>query len=135
MTTKSHEPHRPGLRTVTRRHFFEQASFGIGGLALASLMDGVVLASDSGGVRLQGEGRAARTLQFTPRIKRVIYLFMAGAPSQIDLFDPKPILTKHDGQDIPEEVIKGERIAFKIGREACREREESRGDKKNRTRG
>ncbi len=45
-------------------------------------------------------------------MKRVIYLFMAGAPSQIDLFDPKPALTKHDGQDIPEELIKGERFAF-----------------------
>ena len=37
---------------------------------------------------------------------------MAGAPSQLDLFDPKPALTKHDGQDIPEELIKGERFAF-----------------------
>ena len=37
---------------------------------------------------------------------------MAGAPSQLDLFDPKPALTKHDGQDIPEEFIKGERFAF-----------------------
>src|SRR5687767_9093647 len=97
-------PQPRGLRTVTRRHFFEHASFGIGGLALASLMDDVVLA--------QSQGAAGRTLDFAPKVKRVIYLFMAGAPSQIDLFDPKPALTKHDGQDIPAEFIKGERFAF-----------------------
>ena len=92
------------LRSITRRHFFEQASFGIGGLALASLIDDVVLA--------QGSRPSPYTLDFAPKVKRVIYLFMAGAPSQIDLFDPKPALTKHDGQDIPEEFIKGERFAF-----------------------
>ena len=68
----------PALRAVTRRHFFEQAAFGIGGLALASLMDQVVLADAGAASR-----RAA--LHFAPRAKRVIYLFMAGAPSQIDL--------------------------------------------------
>src|SRR4051794_5833378 len=94
------------LRHVTRRHFFEQASFGIGGLALASLMDRVALASS------QGATSPAHTLQFTPKVKRVIYLFMAGAPSQLDLFDPKPVLAKHDGQPIPDEFTKGERFAF-----------------------
>jgi hypothetical protein len=89
----------PSLRALTRRHFFEQASFGIGGLALASLLDNAV-------------GAQTRGVQIAPKAKRVIYLFMAGAPSQIDLFDPKPALAKHDGQDIPEEFIKGERFAF-----------------------
>ena len=101
---ESARPDSPILRTVTRRHFFEQASFGIGGLALASLMDQVVLAG--------AQAQTSSVLHFTPKVKRVIYLFMAGAPSQIDLFDPKPALTKHDGQDIPEEFIKGERFAF-----------------------
>src|SRR5262245_43532231 len=95
------------LRHITRRHFFEQAVFGIGGVALASLMNDSVLA--------QGTSLPAG-LQFVPKAKRVIYLFMAGAPSQIDLFDPKPALTKHDGQDIPEEFVKGERFAFIKGR-------------------
>ena len=98
------------LRSITRRHFFEQASFGIGGLALASLIDTTVLARGSTPQALAGA--RARTLDFPPKAKRVIYLFMAGAPSQLDLFDPKPALTKHDGQDIPEELIKGERFAF-----------------------
>jgi hypothetical protein len=95
---------RQGLRTVTRRHFFEQTSFGIGSLALASLFDSVLLA--------QAQSPAAPVPHFAPRVKRVIYLFMAGAPSQLDLFDPKPALKKHDGQDIPAELIKGERFAF-----------------------
>ena len=55
-------------------------------------------------------------MRFPPKAKRVIYLFMAGAPSQLDLFDPKPTLTKHDGQDIPDELVKGERFAFIKGK-------------------
>jgi len=98
------------LRTMTRRHFFEQTSFGIGGLALASLLDSTALAAPQLVRRSFGEG--GRALDFPAKAKRVIYLFMAGAPSQLDLFDPKPSLTKHDGQDIPEEFIKGERFAF-----------------------
>ncbi len=94
------------LRDITRRHFFEQASFGIGGLALASLIGTRVSARD------QAAALQAQALQFAPKAKRVIYLFMAGAPSQIDLFDPKPVLSKHDGEDIPAEFIKGERFAF-----------------------
>ncbi len=104
--------HAMPLRHITRRHFFEQAAFGIGGVALASLMDQGMLASQ---VTATTPGSVS-ALQFAPRAKRVIYLFMAGAPSQIDLFDPKPALTKHDGQDIPEEFIKGERFAFIKGR-------------------
>jgi hypothetical protein len=95
------------LRSVTRRHFFEAASFGIGGAALASLMGDVVRAQAT---------TATPKLSFAPKAKRVIYLFMAGAPSQIDLFDPKPTLVDHDGQDIPEEFVKGERFAFIKGR-------------------
>jgi hypothetical protein len=105
------------LRSVTRRHFFEQASFGIGGLALASLLDTRVIAtSATSATSVQSQpsmdGRPARALDFAAKAKRVIYLFMAGAPSQLDLFDPKPALTRHDGEDIPEELIKGERFAF-----------------------
>jgi Protein of unknown function (DUF1501) len=103
MAHSNPRPPSDTLRTITRRHFFERTSFGIGGLALASLLDSVVGAQ----VRSQPDGR-----QFAPKAKRVIYLFMAGAPSQLDLFDPKPALKKHDGQDIPEELIKGERFAF-----------------------
>ena len=76
-------------------------------------MDDVVLAGAPPQERAVGPTAARR---FAPRAKRVIYLFMAGAPSQIDLFDPKPTLVKHDGQDIPDELVKGERFAFIKGK-------------------
>jgi hypothetical protein len=56
---------------------------------------------------------------FAPRAKRVIFLHMAGAPSQIDLFDPKPVLARYDGTPAPEELIRGERFAFIRGTPMC----------------
>jgi hypothetical protein len=53
---------------------------------------------------------------FPAKAKSVIYLFMAGAPSQVDLLDPKPTLQKYDGQNIPDEFVKGERFAFIKGK-------------------
>ncbi|HEX9001156.1 MAG TPA: DUF1501 domain-containing protein, partial [Blastocatellia bacterium] len=91
------------LRDLTRRHFFKQAAgFGIGSLALSSLMNSQLLAAPS--------GDAPVGPHFAPKAKRVIFLFMAGAPSQLDMFDYKPKLNQYDGQDIPEEFIKGERF-------------------------
>lgn len=90
------------LSDITRRHFFKQAAgFGIGSMALGSLMNDQLLASSVSPI--------------APKAKRVIYLFMAGAPSQLDMFDYKPALQKYDGQPIPEEFIKGERFAFISG--------------------
>jgi hypothetical protein len=102
-------PH--SLRHLTRRHFFEQAAFGLGGVALASLMGEAAFAQSQNTIARAGSA-VPPGLQFVPKAKRVIYLFMAGAPSQLDLFDPKPVLASHDGQDIPEEFVKGERFAF-----------------------
>ncbi|MGE0883164.1 MAG: DUF1501 domain-containing protein [Blastocatellales bacterium] len=94
------------LQEITRRHFFKQAAgFGIGSMALASLMNDGLFATPT------GEDKAMAP-HFAPKAKRVIYLFMAGAPSQLDMFDYKPALQKYDGQPIPEEFIKGERFAF-----------------------
>jgi hypothetical protein len=108
---------------LTRRHFFRQAGFGIGSLALASLIDERLLASAgvAGGAMdatHSADAAAARALalaagpHFAPKAKQIIYLFMAGAPSQIDMFDHKPKLQQYDGQPIPEEIVKGERFAF-----------------------
>src|SRR5256886_16125119 len=55
---------------------------------------------------------APRLPQFKPKAKRVIYLFMGGAPSQLDLFDHKPALAKYNGQPVPEEVVMGQKYAF-----------------------
>jgi len=82
------------LLDITRRHFFGQAGFGIGAAALTSLFKPALFA------------------QSPAKCKNVIYLFMAGGPSQLDLFDYKPALMKFDGQPCPEELIKGERFAF-----------------------
>ena len=55
---------------------------------------------------------APQPAHFAPKAKNIIFLFMAGGPSQIDLFDPKPKLNALDGEKIPEDIIKGERFAF-----------------------
>ncbi|MDZ7637456.1 MAG: DUF1501 domain-containing protein [Bryobacterales bacterium] len=91
------------LQGLTRRHFFGQAGqFGIGAAALAALSNQGLLAATQ---------KAAGT-HHAPKAKSVIFLFMAGAPSQLDIFDYKPLLNKYDGQAVPEEVTKGERFAF-----------------------
>ena len=90
------------LHQITRRHFFQQSGFGIGALALSSLLNDKLLAQNI-------------KPHLAPKAKRIIYLFMAGAPSQLDLFDYKPALLKYDGQDCPPEYLKGERFAFTKG--------------------
>jgi hypothetical protein len=95
------------LRAITRRHFFRDVGFGIGSLALTSLANDRLFAEQT--------ATAVRT-HFAPKAKQVIFLFMAGAPSQLDLFDHKPLLQKHDGEEIPSGVIpEGERFAFVRG--------------------
>ncbi|MFN8140008.1 MAG: DUF1501 domain-containing protein [Fimbriimonadales bacterium] len=89
------------LKEITRRTLFKNIGYGVGAAALTSLLNDELLAQSVGAKP-----------HFAPKAKRVIYLFMAGAPSQLDLFDPKPVLAKHDGQDCPEEYLKGERFAF-----------------------
>jgi hypothetical protein len=91
------------LQAVTRRHFFRQAGFGIGSAALAHLLRRDLFAAGPDGVRAP---------HFAPRARNVIYLFMAGAPSQVDLFDEKPKLAALDGTSAPEDIVKGERFAF-----------------------
>jgi Protein of unknown function (DUF1501) len=110
---RADEATRAFLQAATRRHFFREAGFGIGSLALLALLDDRLFAEsvgDAGGH--ESDPLAVRPPHFAPRAKRIIYLFMAGAPSQVDLLDPKPKLQQHDGQPIPEEFVKGERFAF-----------------------
>src|SRR5450755_408204 len=89
------------LKASTRRHFFKQAGFGIGAAALGNVL---------------GSNAFATGPMFPAKAKSIIYLFMAGAPSQVDLFDSKPTLQKYDGQNIPDEFVKGERFAFIKGK-------------------
>ncbi len=107
------------LRLQTRRHFFQSCALGVGKIALASLLADGALASaqqpphpplappgSGGGV---GGGRRP---QHRARAKNVIYLFMAGGPSQLELFDYKPRLAALDGQPIPESYLRERRFAF-----------------------
>src|SRR6187401_2551704 len=97
-------------RLITRRWFFRQCGVGLGSIALASLLQpGQALAA--------AKAKGANPLtphppHFKPKAKRVIYLFMAGAPSQLDLFDYKPALSKYNGKPVPPEVVKGQKYAF-----------------------
>ncbi len=94
-------------RAVTRRHFYRDCGVGLGKIALASMLVGTRAASAAGADPL-----APRPPHFAPKAKRVIYLFMAGAPSQLDLFDNKPDLVKFDGKPVPADVVKDQRYAF-----------------------
>jgi hypothetical protein len=105
MQNPESNPESKQLLDITRRHFFGRAGFGIGSLALSALLDDRLFAS-------QTNPLAARKPQFEAKAKSVIYLFMAGAPSQLDLFDYKPKLNQYDGQAVPPELVKGERFAF-----------------------
>ena len=96
--------------SMTRRHFFRRSTAGValGIPALASLLakDGFAAAP---GIDPKTGGLLGFP-NFAPKAKRVIYLHQSGAPSQIDLYDPKPILTKWKGQDLPDSVRMGQRI-------------------------
>ena len=96
---------------LTRRDFFGRFGLGLGGVALTQL--------------LQSEARAASPFKgildqphFPPKAKRIIYLFMAGGPSQLDLYDYKPVLNERQGQDLPESVRNGQRLTGMSGFQA-----------------
>jgi hypothetical protein len=100
----------PQLQHRTRRHFLRESAAGIGGMAFASM--------------LADEGQAAPQVvnplepkdgHFEPKAKRVIYLHMTGSPPNLDLWDYKPELVKHDDEDCPQQFLEGKRFAFTTG--------------------
>ncbi len=97
-------------RLVTRRWFFRQCGVGLGSLALASLLNPGQ--ATAGSASQLPNPLAPRKPHFAPKAKRVIYLFMGGAPSQLELFDYKPTLAKYNGKPVPPEVVKGQQYAF-----------------------
>src|SRR5437867_1566125 len=94
------------LKAITRRHFFAQSGIGIGAIALSALLNENLLAAGA------DNPMNPRPPHYTPKAKKIIFLFMAGAPSQLDLFDFKPKLKELNEKNIPEEMIQGERFAF-----------------------
>ncbi len=109
---------------LTRRHFLSKTSVGIGSAALASLLsDARAMGPDepsrAGSGVLSGQGSLAidpasggvlKAFHLAPKAKRVISLFMSGGPSQLDLFDFKPLLNTMNGKDLPESVRLGQRL-------------------------
>ena len=98
------------LRETTRRHFFRDCQVGLGGMALSSLLSPERQASAE--LQPSGFNPGSRDHHKPAKAKSVIFLFMAGGPSQLELFDPKPKLQQLNGQVIPESYVKGKRFAF-----------------------
>jgi hypothetical protein len=103
-------------KLITRRWFFRECGVGMGGVALASLMrhntSFGAAASAAASPAQPINPLAPRNPHYAPKAKRVIYLFQAGAPSHLDLFDYKPELAKRNGQLPPDSLLKGYRAAF-----------------------
>ena len=91
----------PDPSLATRRAFLGRTTLGLGSLALSNLLGGEKLFASPGGFSAP---------HFAPRAKRVIYLFMSGAPSHLDLFDKKPLLAARQGDDLPGSVRMGQRL-------------------------
>jgi hypothetical protein len=91
----------------TRRHFFRDCGVGVGGMALSSL-----LAHESHAVPAVVDPMAPKPPHHEAKAKSVIFLFMAGGPSQLELFDHKPVLNRFHGQEIPDSFLEGRRFAF-----------------------
>ena len=90
--------------TMTRRQFFGKSAKGLGGVALASMLNENLFSANSPVGGLPGFPN------FAPKAKRIIYLFQSGGPSQIDMFDYKPNLNEVHGQEVPDSVFNGQRL-------------------------
>ena len=101
------DPYTEYSLNLNRRHFLSRLSLGIGSLALGSLLG----CSQKSTARPQlSKTGILDAPHFAPRAKRIIYLFQSGGPSQLDLFDYKPMLAKMHGEELPESVRKGQRL-------------------------
>ena len=90
-----------------RRDFFTSSASGLGSIALLSMLseDGLLAADDANPLH-------PRSPHFAPRAKSCIFIFLAGAPSHVDLYDPKPILQERNGQQLPKSLTDKVRFAF-----------------------
>lgn len=102
-----HEKHQSYL---TRRHFLRQCSLGLGAVALGGLLG----CKGRSPTEMEAVEKAvgARIAHYAPKAKRIIFLHMAGAPSQLELFDYKPLLYELDGKACPPSLLEGKRFAF-----------------------
>ena len=94
----------------TRRHFLSSLSLGLGVAALSSLLPRTLAGAVTQGKVATAGGQALGAPQIVPRAKRVIYLFQSGGPSQLELFDYKPLLRTMNGQQLPDSIRMGQRL-------------------------
>ncbi len=106
MNCQSHLHRGRSRSDITRRWFFQQCGVGLGTIALGQLF------AQNGWAAANNNPLAPKPPHFKPRAKRVIYLFQAGGPSHLELFDNKPELAKFDGKLPPADLLKGYRAAF-----------------------
>ena len=100
---------------LSRRAFLNRFGLGLGGIALADLIRPNLFASATPGA---DRGMLGGQLHFPAKARRVIYLFMAGGPSQIETFDYKPLLNERNGQQLPDSVRQGQRLTGMSGNQA-----------------
>ncbi len=98
------------LRDATRRHFFAECGLGVGSMALAGMLGSQT--SALAGAKTESSPFAPREGHFPAKAKNVIFLFQAGGPSHLELFDLKPKLQELDGQVIPASYVENKRFAF-----------------------
>jgi hypothetical protein len=104
-----HELEHQMALQLNRRHFLSKLGMGIGGAALSSLFPGCDTRAIPNPVERVARG-ILRDPHIAPKAKRVIYLFQSGSPSQMDLFDYKPVMTKMHGQELPDSIRDGQRL-------------------------
>ena len=103
---------------LNRREFLQKFGMGLGGIALAELLGKDAMAAPATTTPPEVENLLGALPHFAPKAKRVIYLFMSGGPSQLDLLDYKPELIKHHGEQLPDSVRGGQRLTGMSGHQS-----------------
>ncbi|MGE3309901.1 MAG: DUF1501 domain-containing protein [Limisphaerales bacterium] len=103
---------------LSRRQFLNRFGMGLGGIALADLLNPTRAIAAGAAADASAAAALGRTLHHAPKAKRVIYLFMAGGPSQLETFDYKPLLNERNGQELPASVRMGQRLTGMSGNQA-----------------
>ena len=108
-------PEQQQVQHETRRHFLKKCPLGLAGIYMAGQLSSGSAAMADDAISSANPMQPRKT-HFPPRAKNVIYIHLAGSPPTLDLFDYKPELVKRNGQDCPDEFLKGRRFAFTSGK-------------------
>jgi hypothetical protein len=111
------ELQQAALQRESRRHFLNTCSTGMGAMALSSILSSCGFLGSKDETKTLAAAQSTDPMQpkpsqFGPKAKQVIYIHMAGSPSQLELFDYKPELVKYNGKDCPQELLEGKKFAF-----------------------